>query len=68
MKKLTLGLMILGTQIFAAFPAMASGWNQIDGKWQYQREDQSYIKNQWFQDQDNPGIILMPMVSWKQIP
>ena len=52
MKKLTLGLMILGTQIFAAFPAMASGWNQIDGKWQYQREDQSYIKNQWFQDQD----------------
>lgn len=53
MKKLFAGTILASVQVMTTMTVFASGWSQVSGKWKYVKEDQSCIKNQWYQDQDN---------------
>ena len=44
-KRIIFGTMLTGIQLMTSMTSLASGWNQVSGKWQYVKEDQSCIKN-----------------------
>ena len=61
MKKIYLGLAVSVLLAVSSFPSYAGQWKQDTAGWKYENDDQTFLQDQWFRDDDGKWYYFNPV-------